>query len=144
MKPHLQQTKNEHGQALVEFAAIIVILMVLLLGLLDLGRAFFTFMALQDAAQEGATYASIKPGDSSGIVDRVRYASDMPVDLTDATQVNVSVNPLGSLCAGNAIEVVVEMPAFAITTPLLGTILGSQSIPLRASVTDTILTPPCQ
>jgi len=43
---------QEKGQSLVEFAFGLVILMILISGIVDLGRAFFTYMALNDAAQE--------------------------------------------------------------------------------------------
>jgi Flp pilus assembly protein TadG len=144
MKHNLMQTNRERGQALVEFAAVLVILMILVAGMLDLGRAFFVYMSLRDAAQEGATYASINPSDTTGIVNRVRSTSTKPVDLSNTALINVQVNPSGALCAGSGVEVVVEYPKFEITTPLLGSILGSQSIALRARVTDTILTPACK
>ncbi|MFZ6026529.1 MAG: TadE/TadG family type IV pilus assembly protein [Chloroflexota bacterium] len=144
MKKTLAHTQKEQGQALVEFAAVLIILMIVLAGLLDLGRAFFVYMSLRDAAQEGATYASINPSDTTGIINRVRTTSTKPVDMADTTLINVQVNPTGALCAGNGVEVVVEYPNFTITTPLLGTILGSQSIALRARITDTILTPACE
>ena len=144
MKKNLVISQKEQGQALVEFAAVLVILLVLLAGTLDLGRAFFVFMSLRDAAQEGATYASINPTDTTGINNRVRATSTNPVDLSDTSLVNVTINPVGPQCAGNAVEVVVAVPDFRITTPLLGSIIGTQSLNLEARVTDTILTPPCK
>ena len=42
------------GQATVEFALSSVVLVLLLLGLLDFGRAFYFAVRLQDAAREGA------------------------------------------------------------------------------------------
>ena len=144
MKQTQLPPRKEQGQALVEFAAVLIILLIILAGVLDLGRAFFTFMSLRDAAQEGATYSSINPSDTTGIVNRVRATSSKPVDLSDTTLVQVQINPVGPQCAGNGVEVVVTYPNFEITTPLLGAILGSQDIVLRARVTDTILTPPCQ
>jgi Flp pilus assembly protein TadG len=52
---------SERGQSLVELTLTFMILLVLLGGVLDLGRALFTFVALRDAAQEGAVYGSIQP-----------------------------------------------------------------------------------
>jgi Flp pilus assembly protein TadG len=43
----------EKGQSLTEFAVSVVILLILLAGTVDAGRAFFTFMSLRDG-QEGA------------------------------------------------------------------------------------------
>ena len=137
-------SRKQKGQGLVEFAVVALVLLVLVVGLLDLGRALFTFVALRDAAQEGASYGSIYPGDSAGIESRARDTSRRPVDLTNTSLVNVNVQLLGAACAGNGIRVEVLYPEFQLTTPLLATILGRDTIPIRARVTDTILTPPCE
>ena len=50
---------KERGQAIVELATSLVILLTLLAGVVDLGRALFTWITLRDAAQEGASYASV-------------------------------------------------------------------------------------
>jgi len=47
------------GQSLVEFAIALPMLLILLLGTLDVGRMYFTWLALQNAAGEGALYAAI-------------------------------------------------------------------------------------
>ena len=137
-------TRFEQGQGLVEFAFVATLLLVLFVGLIDLGRALFAYMALRDAAQEGATYGSIYPGESASIELRTRDTSTRPVDLTDTNLVDVQIRLLGPACAGSGIEVEVIYPEFPLTTPLLSSILGNDTIPIRAKVTDTILTPPCQ
>ncbi len=144
MNKKMDHTRFEQGQGLIEFAFVATVLLLLVVGLVDLGRGLFTYMALRDAAQEGATYGSIYPGESAAIETRTRDTSRKPVDLTDTTKVFVDVRLLGAACAGNAIEVEVTYPEFELTTPLLSSILGSDTIPIRAKVTDTILTPPCQ
>ena len=58
MKNQNTDTK-ERGQAIVELATSLVILLTLLAGVVDLGRALFTWITLRDAAQEGASYASV-------------------------------------------------------------------------------------
>ena len=136
-------SRTEQGQGLVEFAFVATLLLVLVVGLLDLGRALFTWMALRDAAQEGASYGSIFPNATALIETRARDTSKRPVNLADTSLVNVQINLLGAACAGNGIEVVVTYSDFQLTTPLLASILGRDSIPIRARVTDTILTPPC-
>lgn len=137
-------TRYEQGQGLVEFAFVAVLLLVLFVGLIDLGRALFAYMALRDAAQEGATYGSIYPGDNTSIEMRTRDTSRRPVDLSDTNLVDVQVRLLGPACAGSGIEVEVIYPEFPLTTPLLANILGNDTIPIKAKVTDTILTPPCE
>ncbi len=133
---------NEKGQSLVEFAFSLVFLLILLAGIADLGRALFTYLALRDAAQEGALYASLNPTQTSAIKDRVYNASDHVRDLSSELIITVSLD--GAACAGNGVTVKVTHTNFPITMPFLGTFLGSQRIKISASVSDTILTPPCQ
>lgn len=54
--------RRERGQSLVEFALALPILMILLSGLLDLGRVYFTYLTLQDSAAEAGLYLSLNPG----------------------------------------------------------------------------------
>jgi len=76
-----------------------------------------------------------------------------PVNLSGFTdaQINVFLVPAGAkACEGtsvtggapNGIQVTLTYN-YPIVMPLLGTVLGSQTIPLTASVTDTILSPAC-
>jgi Flp pilus assembly protein TadG len=50
------------GQAAVEFALILVFLMAILLGVLEVSRLMFINAEINNAAREGARYASITPG----------------------------------------------------------------------------------
>lgn len=141
------KTKNkERGQSLVELAISITILVYLLSGAIEFGIAFFQFVQLRDAAQEGALFGSINPTDLTGIESRARNASDSPIDLTDTSIVDVDINPIppGADCegVGNAIEVTVSYD-HKIFMPFISTVVGSSTIPLTASVTDTILSPAC-
>ena len=144
------KTLSERGQSMAELAIGMVILLILLSGVVDLGRAFSAYMALRDAAQEGAVYCSMCPVDTTKIVDRVRSASKQPINLKDTTHVQVDcdyvVNGVATTCdpnnvpkAGNQIRVQVSYNDFHITMPFLGTFVGTQTINLRAGISDTIL-----
>lgn len=132
---------SENGQSMVEFAFSLVILITLVVGIVDVGRALFTYMALRDAAQEGAQYASIHPTAISDIESRVRYGSDLLQSITDDIVIQVTV--IGDPCTGNGIAVQVSYNNFPLTMPFLGAILGTQTITITTSVTDTILSPAC-
>lgn len=137
---------RERGQSMVELGFSMVILLILLAGIVDLTRAFYTYVALHDAAQEGAMYGSINPTDFSGINMRVRDTSQHPVDLSDTGVIDVvSSYSAGDACANgvNGIQVTVRYNDFLLTMPLLGTIVGSQSITIEADAVNTILKPPC-
>ena len=142
----MMKIKNkERGQSLVELAISLTILLYLLSGAVEFGIAFFQFVQLRDAAQEGALFGSINPADLAGIELRARSASDSPIDLTDTTAVQVDIDPIpsGANCegVGNAIEVTVSFD-HDVFMPFMSTFIGDK-IPLSASVTDTILSPPC-
>jgi len=134
--------RGENGQSLVELALSLTAIMMLLAGAVDFSIAYFSFTAMQDAAQEGALYGSINPADEDGIRTRVRNASSNPVDLANEDLVKVFVTLSGDACEGNevTVQVVYDYP---ISMPFIGSIIGSQTITLRASVTDTILQPVC-
>jgi len=149
MKNVIQLKNKETGQSMVELALTITILMVLLAGTVDLGRAFFTWLALRDAAQEGASYGSLNPTDSTGLEQRVLDNLEQVVGGQPSSSINVTVqtfpNPVPPhySCMGDTIQVDVSYPNFPLTTPFLGTILGSQFIPIHATINDTVLMPPC-
>ncbi len=146
-------TQTERGQSIVELAISLTVILFLLAGAVEFGIAFFQFIQLRDAAQEGALYGSICPVESK-IIDRVRNASNSPVDLSvttgpEAVGVTVtwyngtSVNPADQISsaaieAGDGVKVEVTYN-HRIFMPFISAFIGSNTIPLRASVTDTIL-----
>ncbi len=137
--------QGERGQSLVELAISLTIILLLLAGAVDFSIAYFSFSAMQDAAQEGALYGSINPTDEAGIITRVRRASTTPVDLSNEDLVDVKVTlpeAPEDACEGNEIRVNVIYD-YPISMPFIGTYIGSQKITLNASVTDTILQPVC-
>ena len=145
MSDHRESTRIEKGQSLVEFAFSIVVLLLLVAGAVDLGRALYTYMGLRDAAQEGALYASTNPTLNSEIESRVRHSSNLLQGLSEDASANTSVQVTvyGSACTNNAIKVRVAYTNFPLTMPFLGTLVGSQTIGISAEVTDTILSPSC-
>ena len=143
--------KREGGQSLVELAISITIILLLLSGAVTFAMAYFSFLSINDAAQEGAVYGSLKPQDIAGIQNRVQAASTSPVDLSQIPDSQVVVtypNGVGSDCqdttngTANAITVTVTYN-YQIFMPFIGAAIGSNTIPLTATATDVILTPMC-
>jgi Flp pilus assembly protein TadG len=131
---------RQRGQSLVEMALTMMILVWLLAGAVDFGMGYFSFVAIRDAAQEGALYGSIDP--TGNIEARVRASSSKaPVDLNDLINVRVTVLLPGTVCAGNHLTVSVAYD-YPITVPLVG-ILTGPTITLTSSSTSTILLPSC-
>ena len=162
-KKSIKHYEYERGQSLTELAVSLSLLFILLAGVVDIGRAFFTYIALRDSAQEGAVYGSYynSTGDTNDtwcrIVDRVRFTSDKPFDFSDTTvSIKIGGNITqtfpngaapGSPCptlatepgAGDEIIVSVTYDNFQITMPFLGSLIGGQTISISASIRDTIL-----
>jgi hypothetical protein len=146
----------------VELAIGLVVLLLLLAGVIDLGRAFFAFIAMRDAAQEGASYGSLYPTlagscttfdrdstmfNSACIHQRIRSATNTPINFNTAIangDIILTITLVGGqACAGNAIQVDLDYPNFPMIMPLFPVIMGRSSIPLHATVTDEIIRPPC-
>lgn len=151
MEKKTNGSRSERGQSMVEFALSFIVMLLLLAAIADFGRAFYTYLALRDAAQEGAIYATLCPTNLTAIQNRARHASRVPIDLTSADvtvncTLEVSGGPAcGSVTAapGNGVKVDVIFNNFTLTTPLMGSILGGQTITLHATARDTILRSTC-
>lgn len=59
------QPERSRGQSIVEFAILAPVLMLILLLAVDFGRLFFTYIAVNNAAREGAAYASAQAADGA-------------------------------------------------------------------------------
>lgn len=131
----------QRGQSLIEMAVSMVVLLILLGGIVDLGRAFFSYMALRDAVQEGAIYGSINPTLPNEIKNHVLNSSELVAGMITADDITIQV--IGAPCTGNSINVSALYDDFRISMPFIGGLIGSQTVSIRASVTDTILSPGC-
>jgi len=135
-----RERKSERGQSLVELALSFTFLMLLVGGAIDLGRAFFTFITLRDAAQEGAIFGSYEPTDQCGVKDRVRASATSPIDTDGIADANITVSYSGGTPPdpGDGITVQVTYD-FEVSMPLLGSVIGGQSFPITAAITDTVM-----
>ncbi len=52
------QPQREHGQALVEFALVLPLLILLVVGVFDLGWGIYCYTVVSSAAREGARYGT--------------------------------------------------------------------------------------
>lgn len=136
----LGRKKTQQGQSLTEMAVGLSMMLILLAGVLDLGRAYYTYLSLRNAAAEGAAYGSIQPTDTAGIQTRVRNES--PLGMVEWSGATITTTTIGSACRGGGIKVTVQVN-YTLLTPFIGAIVGSQSLPLQAEVTNTILSPAC-
>ena len=146
---------RQRGQSLVEMGLFLMVLLWLLAAAVDFGIGFFSYVAIRDAAQEGALYGSIvystvfdedHPENTTVtnlrylITDRVENTSSGPVNLKSSS-VQVDIIPPVPWCAGYPLKVSVSYQ-YPITMALTGIITGP-TINLTSSATSTLLVPPC-
>ncbi len=113
--------RDERGAALVEFAIMLPILIVLLFGVIDYGRLLYTRITLHEAVQEGSIYAATHPDDPDGTRLRVIDNVDNPALSLDDITVD---------CIGSTIRINV-----AHNMSLIAPIIGPDTITITANVT---------
>ena len=53
------QRRSQRGQSLVEFALVLPILLILVLGIVDFGMGLRAYVTLTNATREGARFAAV-------------------------------------------------------------------------------------
>jgi len=90
LRPALFPTNSgqrSRGQGFVEFALILPVLLLLLLGIIEFGYVFAAYSGMFNAAREGTRYGVVNPRDVSGIVGHAREK----VFLADQAAVDIAV-----------------------------------------------------
>jgi len=127
--------KREKGQSMVEVALTMPLLLLILMGILDLGRAYFTFVALSDAAAEGASYAAIHPTNLTEISARAADSSDGLVTFAPEM---VSVEFNGDAMDSSVVTVTVQYD-YPLLTPVIQSMVPNGVINMRAVVAQPII-----
>jgi Flp pilus assembly protein TadG len=108
--------KRRQGQSTLEFALALLVLIPLLLGAFDLGRAVYIHSVVAASAQEGARFGIVHRGDSSGI----QTAARSQAAGLDTNNVNVAITYPNA----TSVEVTVSY-VFSAVTPLIENIIGN-------------------
>ncbi len=132
-----RQAVREKGQSIVEVALLFPLLILLLMGVADLGRAYYAVVALKDAAEEGALYAAIDPDNITEIQNRAVHASSGLVEF-EASQ--VSRLPSSGFIAGAPVTVTVAYD-FEFYTPIIQAFFDGGSVTLRGQAVNPIVSP---
>jgi hypothetical protein len=123
-------TKGNAAQSMVETALLLPIIILLMVGILDLGRLYFAYITIFNAAREGARYgiSHAIPLDTLGIQDHARQEVDGSIVKSGDVEVTSACD---TLCIpGHAIKVTVTYSQFRLIT---STIFGGGFITMRAT-----------
>jgi Flp pilus assembly protein TadG len=109
------------GQALVEFAIVLPLFLLLVVLIFDLGRAIYFYSAIHNAVREGARY---------GIVDQnvSRIAA-----VTREKAVGLEIDPVVNITS-DTVVVTVDYH-YSPITPLLDRVIGSGGLTLHSQAT---------
>lgn len=94
LRPIRRHAERRVGQSLVEFALVIPVFFLLLLGIVDFGRVGLYFVAASDLARSGARYAaSFDTGRGFTDAQVVAYVKQQADGLTMANLTQASCSP---------------------------------------------------
>ncbi len=127
---------GERGTAVLELALVLPLLVLLVFGTLDVGRAIYIKNALANAARDGARFASVDPTNSACIQTVAAQRSS----LANLGAADVTITR-GSVDLGQPITVAVQS-TYTPITPLVGSLIGSSALTLRSSATMEIRSVP--
>ena len=140
---------RSRGQALVEFALIVPVMLLLLVIAIDFGRLFFSYIQISNAAREGAAYGSHAPTNLVTITSRALQETNAQAQrgesaITVTAKCNDSAGTALASCslatggaagAGNSITVNVNEP-FTFMTPMVTAFFSN--LQLNASATSVV------
>ncbi len=137
---HPRMWSDESGQALVEFALVLPLLLLLLFGMLDFGKAFNYWIDETHLASEGARWAVVNKNPGGGTLQQYIQQQSDSAELRNGgtswvptkSQVCISF-PSGTSNVGDPVQVTVSVDYNWM--PLLGDRLSTTNVALTGSAT---------
>lgn len=119
--------RNNRGNAVVEFALVLPLLMLIVFGITEFGRAWMTMNILTGAAREGCRLAVVTGPDVDAVQNRVTEVCA----AAGVTPSSITVTPPDPDDPERRVTVVVETDFTVIPGTILGTFSGT--VPLRST-----------
>ena len=125
------------GQSTVEFAALFALLLPMVIGIIDLGRAYFAYDILTHAVNEGARRGSFDSS-ATNIVSAVQAAAgDLTIASTDIAVAcfagsTVTATTCSAMVLGDTVQVGASV-VFQPLTPLIAAILPGGRLTIGAT-----------
>lgn len=112
--------RSQRGQSLVETALVLPVLLIIVLGIFDFGRAIFAYNAVSNSAREGVRLAIVKQNSTEVEAEAKRSAIGLDPNQIDVT---FSIPDCGTVLVGCTAQVKVDHQWTAIT-PIIGNLVG--------------------
>ena len=136
-------TLSEQGQELVEFALILPLLLLLLLGIIEFGIAVFHYNSIANVSREVARFGVVHPKTDdlnefvftdpteSEYTEEIRRWSRGLISDTETLSITYALNDPGSFLS-NTVQVTVTYKHGFITGPVILSLGGLSTLDLRA------------
>ncbi len=113
--------KSEKGQSLVEFALILPILLLLVFGIVEFGRAFNTYLIVSNASREGARYAVVG-AENGEIIDAIEAKT------STLGSVDIFISPEDKSARTNGEDVDIKVSySLSLITPIVGPLISEDN-----------------
>ncbi len=130
MKNIKKRFLGEKGQSLLELALILPILLMLVAGITEFGRAWMTLNVLSGAVREGARIASVTP-DIVYNQQNIRDAVTFLLASANLEPVYILIEPEPSMT--NVVRVTAAVDFFFIPTPFFQAVFGEGYTMVRSA-----------
>jgi hypothetical protein len=112
-----KRLRNHRGQALVEFALVALLLVMLLVGIVDVSRLILTYTTIANAARAGTRYAIVHGSDNSSPCNVTTYIKG----YLSAASMNIAHPPLtiAAPACGSAAGTIITTTVTYTYTPLI-------------------------
>lgn len=130
---------GDEGQALVEFALVTPLLLLLIVGIIEFGRAWSMSQVITDAARQGARMASVlNSSDATATADSVIRVTQRALTTGRIDPAEAEIDIQGFKAGVNSsatvsIAVPYKFGVFAPVMRLAGQTFGAENITLRSS-----------
>ncbi len=126
--------RMERGQSFVEMALGMVFFLFVVLGVLDLGRLYYIYVAMEDGAAEAALYLALNANcpepnagecaDPNNARYRASHANSQGIDWENVT---INYQYVANATVGDMVKVELSYP-FKLLTPVISTIAGNSIV----------------
>ena len=123
--------RRRDGQALVEFALIFPILILMLVAVFDLGRLVFAYNDITNAARTGVRVAIVDQSSSNAQDATINQATSLGLTSSDVTVTYLMSDLSGPCPAVKTLDCVAQITVaydWESITPIIGSIVGPVTI----------------
>lgn len=102
--------RRDDGQAFVEFAIVLPLLVMLVLGICQFGLAFNNYLSITDATRVGARAAAVNRTSVGGPCAAARTAIQNTVSTTQWSTISSRITCTAGVNTGDQVKVIVKYP----------------------------------